>query len=195
MPTMPDIDISTSGIFKLLTSINPSKAAGPDATKHVKTWLKIFRPKNGWCTTLCAIQNNTRSSSRFITPIFPAAYKNDTSHPPPRIAPKSYPGIFFINTHSTPWLLCNGTDYLLTLFYCLDWLSSVRQFGVLTTSYHKHNSSVFNLILTLILLIVLTLSSTFHLTIALYILTTHLLLFLTAHSHPCPLSSRWRVAV
>ena len=55
---------------------------------------------------------------------------------------------------------------------------------LLTTSYHKHNSPVFNLILTLILLIVLTLSSTFHLTIALYILTTHLLSFLTTRNHP-----------
>ena len=63
-------------------------------------------------------------------------------------------------------LLCNGTDYLLTLFFCLHWLSPVRQFDLLTTSYHKHNSPVFNLILTLIHLIVLSLSSTFHLTIA-----------------------------
>ena len=59
----------------------------------------------------------------------------------------------------------------------LHWLSSVRQFGLLITSYHKHNSPVFNLILTLILLTVLTLSSTFYLTIALYILTTHLFYF------------------
>ena len=32
---MPDIDISTSGVLKLLTRINPSKAAGPDAIKPV----------------------------------------------------------------------------------------------------------------------------------------------------------------
>ena len=32
---MPDIDISTSGVLKLLTRINPPKAAGPDAIKPV----------------------------------------------------------------------------------------------------------------------------------------------------------------
>ena len=32
---MPDIDISTSGVLKFLTSINHSKAAGPDAIKPV----------------------------------------------------------------------------------------------------------------------------------------------------------------
>ena len=35
VPTMPDIDISASGVLKLLTRINPSKAAGPDAIKPV----------------------------------------------------------------------------------------------------------------------------------------------------------------
>ena len=35
VPTMPDIDISTRGVLKLLTRINPSKAAGPDAIKPV----------------------------------------------------------------------------------------------------------------------------------------------------------------
>ena len=126
----------------------------------VKTWLEILRPKKGRCTTFYAIQDNTRSSCRFITPIFPEAYIIDMSQPPPRIAPNSYLGNVFINTRSSPWLLRNGTDYLLTLFYCQHWLSSVRQFGLLTASYQKHNSPAFNLILTLILLIVLTLSST-----------------------------------
>ena len=60
----------------------------------------------------------------------------------------------------------------------------IRQFGLLTTTYKKHNSPVFYLILTLIPLIALTISSTFHLSIALYILTTHLLLFLTTRNHP-----------
>ena len=32
---MPDKDISTIRVLKLLTSINPSKAAGPDAIKPV----------------------------------------------------------------------------------------------------------------------------------------------------------------
>ena len=32
---MPDVDISTGGVLKLLTSLNPSKAAGPDAIKPV----------------------------------------------------------------------------------------------------------------------------------------------------------------
>ena len=35
VPTMPNIDISASGVLKLLTRINPSKAAGPDAIKPV----------------------------------------------------------------------------------------------------------------------------------------------------------------
>ena len=35
VPTMPDIDISASGILKLLTSLNPSKVAGPDSIKPV----------------------------------------------------------------------------------------------------------------------------------------------------------------
>ena len=35
VPTMPDIDISTSGVLKLLIRINPCKAAGPDAIKPV----------------------------------------------------------------------------------------------------------------------------------------------------------------
>ena len=35
VPTMPDIDISTSRNLKLLTRINPSKTAGPDAIKPV----------------------------------------------------------------------------------------------------------------------------------------------------------------
>ena len=107
-----------------------------------------------------------------------------TRHSHPLALRQIHTSVIFINTHSTPWLLCNGTDYLLTLFYCLHWLSSVRQFGLLTTSYHKHKIPVFNPILTLILLIVLTLSSTFHLTIALYILTIYILLFLTARNHP-----------
>ena len=32
---MPDIDISVSGVLKLLTGLNPSKAAGPDTIKPV----------------------------------------------------------------------------------------------------------------------------------------------------------------
>ena len=32
---MPDIDISVSGVLKLLTGLDPSKAGGPDAIKPV----------------------------------------------------------------------------------------------------------------------------------------------------------------
>ncbi|MCW4309234.1 MAG: reverse transcriptase domain-containing protein [Candidatus Thiodiazotropha endolucinida] len=35
VPAMPDIVISANGVLKLLTSLNPSKAAGPDAIKPV----------------------------------------------------------------------------------------------------------------------------------------------------------------
>ena len=35
VPAMPDIYISGSGVLKLLASLNPSRAAGPDSIKHV----------------------------------------------------------------------------------------------------------------------------------------------------------------
>lgn len=35
MPVMPNIDISARGVLKLLTSLKPTKAAGPDAIKLV----------------------------------------------------------------------------------------------------------------------------------------------------------------
>ena len=35
VPAIPDLDMSTSGVIKLLTSLNPSIAAGPDAIKPV----------------------------------------------------------------------------------------------------------------------------------------------------------------
>ena len=35
VPAMPDIELSVSSVLKLLTGLNPSKAAGPDALKPI----------------------------------------------------------------------------------------------------------------------------------------------------------------
>ena len=34
-PSMPDIDISTAGVAKLLSNLNVSKAAGPDSVRPI----------------------------------------------------------------------------------------------------------------------------------------------------------------
>ena len=98
------------------------------------------------------------------------------SPPLPRALHQIHTSVHFTSTHFLYWLLCNGTSYRLTLLYCPHCLSSVWQSSILTTSHPGHNRPVFNLFLNSSVLIFNTFTF-FHLTIALFILTLHLLLF------------------